>query len=112
MPWSRFLPYLAVMAGVTYLIRALPLTLVRRRIRNSFFRSFLYYIPYAVLTAMTIPDILYSTGFTGENWLAFAGAAGGLCAAGFMALRGHGLLTVALTACGAVALIQSVAFFI
>ena len=54
--------YLIVMAGVTYLIRMIPFTLLRRRIRSRFFRSFLYYIPYAVLSAMTLPAIFYSTG--------------------------------------------------
>ena len=54
--------YVLVMAGVTYLIRMLPLTLFRKKIRSRFFRSFLYYVPYAVLSAMTIPAIFYSTG--------------------------------------------------
>lgn len=53
--------YILVMAGVTYLIRMIPLTLFRQKIKSRFFRSFLYYIPYAVLTAMTIPAIFYST---------------------------------------------------
>lgn len=50
------------MAGVTYLIRMIPFTLFRKKIESRFFRSFLYYIPYAVLSAMTIPAIFYSTG--------------------------------------------------
>jgi len=54
--------YIAVMAAVTYLIRMIPFTVFRRKIRSRFFRSFLYYIPYAVLSAMTIPAIFYSTG--------------------------------------------------
>lgn len=54
--------YIAVMAGVTYLIRMLPFTLFRRKIESRFIRSFLYYIPYAVLSAMTIPAIFYATG--------------------------------------------------
>ena len=54
--------YIAVMAGVTYLIRMIPFTVFRRKIKSRFFRSFLYYIPYAVLSAMTIPAIFYSTG--------------------------------------------------
>lgn len=54
--------YLIVMAGVTYLIRMIPFTLFRRKIRSRFVRSFLYYIPYAVLSAMTLPAIFYSTG--------------------------------------------------
>ena len=53
--------YIAVMAGVTYLIRMIPFTLFQRKIKSRFFRSFLYYIPYAVLSAMTIPAIFYST---------------------------------------------------
>ncbi|MGN1404004.1 MAG: AzlD domain-containing protein [Ruminococcus sp.] len=54
--------YIAVMAGVTYLIRMIPMTVFRKKIRSRFFRRFLYYIPYAVLSAMTIPAIFYSTG--------------------------------------------------
>ena len=50
------------MAGVTYLIRMIPFTLFRKKIKSVFFKSFLYYIPYAVLSAMTIPAIFYSTG--------------------------------------------------
>lgn len=56
--------YIAVMAAVTYLIRMIPLTAFRRRIKSQFLQSFLYYIPYAVLAAMTIPAIFYSTGST------------------------------------------------
>ena len=54
--------YIAVMAGVTYLIRMIPFTLFRKKIKSPFFKSFLYYIPYAVLSAMTSPAIFYSTG--------------------------------------------------
>ncbi len=54
--------YVAVMAVVTYLIRAIPLAAFRRKINSRFIRSFLYYVPYAVLGAMTIPAIFYSTG--------------------------------------------------
>ena len=54
--------YIAVMAVVTYLIRMLPFTLFQKKIKSVFFRSFLHYIPYAVLSAMTIPAIFYSTG--------------------------------------------------
>ncbi|MGN0641958.1 MAG: AzlD domain-containing protein [Huintestinicola sp.] len=54
--------YIAVMAGVTYLIRMIPFTVFRKKIKSKFFRSMLYYIPYAVLSAMTIPAIFYSTG--------------------------------------------------
>lgn len=57
-----FFIYLIICAGVTYLVRMLPLVLVRGRIKNRFIRSFLYYIPYAVLSVMTFPAIFYSTG--------------------------------------------------
>lgn len=54
--------YIAVMAGVTYLIRVIPFAFFKKKIRSRFFRSFLEYVPYAVLSAMTIPAIFYSTG--------------------------------------------------
>ncbi len=54
--------YIAVMAVVTYLIRMVPFTLFRRKITSRFVRSLLYYLPYAVLSAMTIPAIFYATG--------------------------------------------------
>ena len=53
--------YIAVVALVTYLIRVLPLTLIRREIKNPFLRSFLYYVPYVTLAAMTFPAILPAT---------------------------------------------------
>ncbi len=57
-----FIIALLVMSGVTYLVRMLPLVFFRRKIKNRFVRSFLYYIPYAVLAVMTVPGIFYSTG--------------------------------------------------
>ena len=57
----RFMIYLLVMAGTTYLVRLLPMLFIRRKIKNRFIRSFLYYIPYAVLTVMTVPAIFFST---------------------------------------------------
>ena len=99
MSWSQFLPYLLVMAGVTYLIRMLPLTFFRKEIKSRFIMSFLHYVPYAVLGAMTIPDVLYSTGNMGT-------ALAGLIVAVVLAWRGKGLLTVAIAACVAVAAAQ------
>ncbi len=99
MKWSVFIPYLAVTAGVTYLIRMLPMTVFRKEIRSRFIRSFLAYIPYAVLGAMTFPDVLYSTG---DMRTAACGAA----VAVLLAWRGRSLLTVAVAACCAVALAQ------
>lgn len=60
---SMFL-YIAVMAGITYLIRMIPFTLFRKKIKSKFLQSVLYYIPYAVLSAMTFPAIFYSTDNT------------------------------------------------
>lgn len=54
--------YIAVMASVTYLVRAIPFTVFSQKIKSRFVSSFLYYIPYAVLAAMTVPAIFYSTG--------------------------------------------------
>ena len=58
----KTLTYIAVMAGVTYLIRMIPFTVFKKKIRSRFVLSFLHYVPYAVLSAMTIPAIFYSTG--------------------------------------------------
>ena len=60
MPADKFFIYLAVMEGVTYLIRALPFALCRNKVKNRFIKSFLYYVPYAVLAAMTFPAAIYS----------------------------------------------------
>ncbi len=91
----RFLVYLLVMAGVTYLIRAVPLVLVKKKIRNRFLRSFLYYVPYAVLGVMTVPAIFYSTSSP-------VSAAIGFAVAMVLAYFEKGLLTVAAAACGTV----------
>lgn len=54
--------YIGVMALVTYSVRVIPFTVFRKKIKSRFLKSFLYYIPYAILSAMTIPAIFYSTG--------------------------------------------------
>lgn len=86
--------YIAAMALVTYLIRMLPFTLFRKKIKSRFIRSFLYYVPYAVLSAMTIPGIFSSTGNT-------ITAAAGFAVATVLALFKRSLLTVAVAACAA-----------
>lgn len=96
---STLLIYIAVMAGVTYLIRMLPLALIRKKIQNPFIRSFLYYIPYAVLAAMTIPAIFYST----ESVLS---AAVGFVAALVLSFFGKPLLTVAAVSCLSVYIVE------
>lgn len=80
--------YLLVMAGVTYLVRMLPLVLVKRKITNRFILSFLHYVPYAVLTVMTVPAALYATGSE-------ITAAAALLAALVLAWRRQSLLVVA-----------------
>lgn len=83
------------MALVTYLVRMLPLAAIRRKITSPFVLSFLYYVPYAVLTAMTIPGIFFSTGSVITACVGFAAAL-------IAALFNRELLIVALSACGGV----------
>ena len=92
--FMRFLPYILVMALTTYLIRMIPLTFFRKKITNRYVLSFLYYVPYAVLSAMTFPAILFGTG-------SIISAAIGLLAAVITAVLDRSLITVALSACGA-----------
>ena len=93
-----------VMAGVTYLIRMLPLALVKKEITSPFIRSFLFYVPYACLAAMTFPAILYSTS---DNLaVGVPSAAAGLLVALVLAYHNRGLLTVALASSAAVFIVQ------
>lgn len=87
-----YLPYMIVMALVTYLIRMLPLTLFRKEWQNPFLQSFLYYVPYAVLGAMTFPAIFTATGDYVSSFIAAAVAI-------LLAYRSKGLVTVAIAAC-------------
>lgn len=84
--------YIGVMAGVTYLVRMLPFVIFRKKIKSRFVKDFLYYVPYAVLGAMTIPAAFYSTG-------SVVSAAVGIAAAVLLALKNKGLLAVAAAAC-------------
>ena len=86
--------YIFVMAAVTYLVRALPFVAFRRKIKSRFIRSMLHYLPYAVLTAMVLPGVFYSTG-------SIITAAAGLAAAVILALFGRSLIIVALGASAA-----------
>jgi len=101
----NFFIYLAVCAGVTYLIRMLPLVLVKKKIKNRFLLSFLYYIPYAVLSAMTVPAIFFAT----NN---IVSAAMGFAVAVVLAFKNKSLLTVAASACGAVLVCECVIKYI
>ena len=91
--------YIFTMALTTYLIRVLPLTIFRKPIKSRFVKSFLHYVPYACLTAMTFPAILTST----ESVLSGAAA---LVVAVVLAYRGRSLLTVSLAASAAVMLTE------
>ena len=91
--------YIACMAGVTYLIRVLPLTLIRKEIKNKTIRSFLYYVPYVTLSVMTFPAILTATGII---WSGLAA----LVVATVLGLRGCKLPTVAALACLTVFLVE------
>ena len=91
--------YIAVMAAVTYIIRMVPFTFFRRKIKSRFVRSFLKYIPYAVLSAMTIPAIFYSTG-------SIASACAGTAAALLLSFLDLPLIVVALSASAAAFIVQ------
>lgn len=95
----KFLLYVLVMALTTYLIRALPLILLKKPIKNRFLRSFLHYVPPACLTAMTFPAILYATEHP------VSGLAG-LLAGIFLALKKASLIVVAAASCGTVLLLE------
>lgn len=85
----------AVMALVTYMIRMLPLAAFRKKIKSKFVMNFLYYVPYAVLSAMTIPAVFYSSN-------SLLSAAAGFVVAALLAFFEKGLLLVAVCACGGV----------
>lgn len=91
--------YILVMAGVTYLIRVIPLTLMRKEIKNGYIKSFLYYVPYVTLSVMIFPAIL---GATANSWSAWAG----FIVAVILAYRGNSLLKVSLLACLTVFIIE------
>ena len=91
--------YILAMALTTYLIRVLPLTLIRKPIRSTFLRSFLYYVPYVTLAVMTFPAILNVTGSPLVGGAAMLiGIAGAWC--------GLGLLPVSLLCCASVLIFQ------
>ena len=93
--------YLLILAGSTYLIRAIPFAAMRKKINNRFIKSFLYYIPYAVLSAMTLPAAFYATGNV------ISGAVG-LVMGGIFAYKGKGLTLVAIVSCVAAFLTECV----
>ena len=101
MDTMKFFIYLAISAGVTYLIRMIPFVLCRGKMENQFIRSFLFYVPYAVLGAMTFPAIFTSTGSI------ISGSVGTV-----LAFRKKGLLQVAVGACAAAFVAELVMMFV
>ena len=91
--------YIAVMALVSYTIRILPLTLIRKPIRNRFIQSFLYYVPYVTLAVMTFPAIIHATQTPISGAVALAA---GIVAAGL----GAGLFPVSVLCCVLVFVIE------
>lgn len=89
---TLFFTYLIIMAGTTYLIRVVPFSLIKGKIKNRFVQSFLYYIPFTVLACMTLPSALYATD-------SILSAAVGLLAGMIAAILGRGLLTVSIISC-------------
>ena len=93
--------YIAVMSLVSYLIRVLPVTLIRRQIKNRFLRSVLYYLPYVTLSVMTFPAILRETS---TPWSGLAGFVTAL----LLSYKGKGLIFVSLCSCAVVFLLELV----
>ena len=91
--------YIAVMAIVTYLIRLLPLTLIKKEIKNPFIRSFLYYVPYVTLSVMTFPAIIYATASPFSVAAVFIEAL-------FLAYKGKSLFQVSIAACAVVFILE------
>ncbi len=97
--------YIFTMALTTYLIRVLPLTIFRKPIRSRFLRSFLHYVPYACLTAMTFPAILSSTA-------SILSGAAALIVAILLAYRGKSLIVVAVSSSAAVLIVELILKFL
>ena len=97
--------YLVVMALVTYLIRMIPFTLFRKEIKSTFFRSFLAYVPYAVLGAMTFPSIFFATS-------SLPSAIAGTVVALILAFFKRSLLTVAVGASGTALVVELIMMYL
>lgn len=102
---NKYIPYLLIMAGVTYLIRMLPITLCQKELKNPFIKSFLFYMPYAVLGSMTFPAVFMATGNIVSSSV---GCIFGL----YFAWKEKSLLTVAIWACVGAYITQSILFFL
>lgn len=102
---TKFFIYLAVMAGVTYLVRMVPLVLVNKPIKNRFILSFLYYVPYTVLSVMTVPAIFFATD-------SYVSAVVGFAVAVIAALFKRSLVQVAVFSCLSVLAVELIMNYI
>ena len=98
---TKFFIYLLVMAGVTYLVRMVPLVLVNKPIKNKYILSFLYYVPYTVLSVMTVPACFYATD-------SYISAIVGFLVAVIAALFKRSLVQVAVFSCVAVFVVEMI----
>ena len=101
----KFFIYLFVMAGVTYLVRMIPLVLIKKKVTNRFIKSFLYYVPYSVLAVMTVPAIFSATSYLISAVIGFAVAL-------VLSYMEKSLIVVASSACAAVLVTELVMKFI
>ena len=101
----KFFIYLFVMAGVTYLVRMIPLVLIKKKVTNRFIRSFLYYVPYSVLAVMTVPAIFSATSYLISAVIGFAVAL-------VLSYMEKSLIVVASSACAAVLVTELVMKFL
>ena len=102
---SVFFIYLLIVALTTYLIRAIPFSLITKKVTNKYVKSFLYYIPYTVLAAMTLPAALYVTG-------SIYSSIAGLFVALIVAIKKSNLTLVALAACVGSLIVEIIMLFI
>lgn len=101
---SVFFIYLLIVALTTYLIRAIPFSLITKKVTNKYVKSFLYYIPYTVLAAMTLPAALYVTGSIYSSIV-------GLLVALIVAIKKSNLTLVALAACVGSLIVEIIMLF-
>ena len=96
---KEYFIYLFIIVGTTYLIRAIPFVSIRKKIKNQYINSFLYYIPYTVLAAMTFPTSLYVTGH-------IVSSISGLLVAILVAIKSKNLTLVAIISCVTVLIVE------
>lgn len=105
--------YVLIMAATTYLIRMLPIVIFRKEIKSNFVNSFLYYVPYSCLAAMTFPAVMYATQLESmPSYVGLITAGLGFLSAIILGWRGKGLPVVASVACGVTLAAELIAMLI